>query len=133
MADEEGKIRLYPLSRTVAALVMLAAAVFAGCGAAQQTVDNKEASDVLQIAVTTAVAYGVTHGGSYTGMTAEGLAMINGQLKWTDAAPEPGQVQIASADGDNYSFVYKNPRGAVYSATRSNGDVVFADSKGAKL
>ncbi len=121
------------MNRTIVIVAVLAMTIFAGCSVAQKTVDNKEASDVLQIAVTTAVAYGVTHNGSYSGMNAEGLAMINGQLKWTDAEPEPGQVQIASADEDNYTIIYKNPRGAIYTAIRQDGVVTFADSKGAKL
>ncbi|MFA5867576.1 MAG: hypothetical protein WC891_06430 [Actinomycetota bacterium] len=121
------------MRRTILAVFALLAIATAGCGTAQTVVDNKEASDVLQIAVTTAVAYGVTHNGSYSGMDAAGLAMINGQLKWTDAEPEPGQVQIASADDDNYAIIYKNPRGTVYTATRLNGEVTFADSKGTKL
>lgn len=114
--------------------VLLIAALFMaeGCGA-NTTVDSKEASDVLQIAVTTAVAYGAMHSGTYNGMDAIGLAMINGQLQWTDAEPQPGQIQIALADGDNYQFVYKNPKGVIYTATRENGTVVFADTQGNKI
>jgi hypothetical protein len=111
----------------IAALILSA-----GCGVGS-TVDSKEATDVLQIAATTAVAYGVTHSGTYNGMDAAGLAMINGQLQWTDAEPQPGQIQIATADGDNYRLVYKNPKGAVFTATRQNGTVVFADAKGNKI
>ena len=102
-----------------------------GCGVSQ-TVDNKEASDILEIAVTTAVAYGVTHNGSYNGMDAAGLAMINGQLKWTDGQPQPGQVQVASANGDDYVIIYKDPNGAVYTATRQDNTVTFTDGQGSK-
>jgi hypothetical protein len=120
------------MKRTVLAAIMLAAIMAAGCGAAQ-TLDNKEASDVLQIAATTAVAYGVTHNSSYSGMDAAGLAMINGTINWTDNEPEPGQVQVVLADGQNYTLVYKNPRGAVFTATSQKGNMVFTDAKGARL
>lgn len=120
------------MRKTILASLILTAITITGCGAAQ-TLDNKEASDVLQIAATTAVAYGVSHNSSYAGMDAAGLAMINGQINWTDGEPEPGQVRIASADGQNYTLVYKNPRGAVFTATSQKGNMVFTDAKGAKL
>ncbi len=121
------------MRKTTLAVVLLATILTAGCGTAQTVVDDKEASDVLQIAVTTAVAYGVTHNGSYSGMDAAGLAGISGQLQWTDAEPEPGQIQVAAAGDDDYTFIYKNPRGAVYTAIRQDGEVTFTDPKGAKL
>jgi hypothetical protein len=120
------------MNKAILALLAAAAIIIAGCGTAQ-TVDNKEASDVLQISATTAVAYGVTHNSSYANMDAAGLAMINGKINWTDGDPEPGQVQVASVDEKNYTLIYKNPRGAVFTATSQNGSVVFTDAKGNKL
>lgn len=116
----------------IPAMLIGAMLMSAGCGVGA-TVDNKEASDLLQIATTTAVAYGVTHGNTYNGMDAAALALIDGQIQWTDAAPQPGQIQIASAAGDNYQFIYKNPRGKVFTATRQDGVVVFADAQNKKL
>jgi hypothetical protein len=120
------------MKKSILVLLTLAVIVITGCGTAQ-TLDNKEASDVLQVAATTAVAYGVTHNSSYANMDAAGLAMINGKINWTDSEPEPGQVQIASADEKNYTLIYKNPRGAVFTANSQNGTMVFTDGKGAKL
>lgn len=109
--------------------------MFAGAKLSQNQVQSGSASIAKATLTAAAVAVDMyaSQTGSFAGLNAQAMAGIDTSNQWVDGEPAAGQVGITGVTDSSYIISVKESDGTIYSATKSQGQLVITDTNGNQI